>query len=82
MLAKSWNAGGRDIWAVAYSPDGTKLATGQNDGTVKLWNAETGELLSTFADHDAAVHAVAFHPDGKLLASGARDGTVRVWKVE
>ncbi len=65
-----------------YSPDGAKLATGGNNGAVKLWNAETGELLATYLGHKTAIHSVAFNPDGTLLASGSRDGTVRIWKTE
>jgi WD40 repeat protein len=70
-----------DIWSGAYSPDGTKLATGGLDGAVKLWNAETGELLATF-HHKLAIHTVAFNQDGTRLASGSRDGTVRIWEIK
>jgi WD40 repeat protein len=48
----------------------------------KLWDAETGELLNTFAGHENGVHVVAFNRDGTQLASGGRDGAVRIWKVE
>jgi WD40 repeat protein len=67
---------------VAYSPDGTKLATGGTDGAAKVWNAETGELLATYLGHNSGVHTVGFNPSGSRLASGGRDGAVRIWEVK
>jgi WD40 repeat protein len=64
---------------VAYSPDGTMLASGSSDHTVRLWNAITGELIANCAGHSAEVMSVAFSPDGKLFASGGADGLVRLW---
>ncbi len=70
-----------DIWAIAFSPDGTKLATGGTDGAVKIWD-ETGNLLATYLGHKNAVDAIAFNHDGTLLGSGGRDGAVRIWRME
>jgi WD40 repeat protein/serine/threonine protein kinase len=66
--------------SVAYSPDGKRLASGARDKTVKVWDAQTGQLLFTCKGHTKLVGVVVFSPDGKRLASASGfDGTVKVW---
>jgi COMPASS component SWD3 len=65
-----------------FSPTAAKLATANSDGSVRLWDADGGELLATFFGHGTVVHTVSFNHDGSLLGSGGRDGAVRIWKVE
>lgn len=67
---------------VAVSPDGRYLATGNFEGMVLLWDAETLKLTRRLLGHSGHATAVAFSPDGKLLASGGEDKTVRLWDVE
>src|SRR5207245_1421030 len=68
------------VYALAYSPDGTRLATGDKDGFVKIWDVATGRELLTYRGHKDAVNAVAYSPDGKLIASAGDDRTVRLWE--
>ncbi len=75
---------------LAAFPDGKRLASVGDDMLVKLWNAETGQLLNTFDGHAkqtpqgyaTALYAVAIAPDGKHIASGDRIGNVCLWEVE
>ena len=64
---------------VAFSPDGTLIATAVADKTARLWEVGGRELLR--CRHDGHVGAVAFSPDGKLLATASNDKTARLWKA-
>lgn len=69
------------VRAVAFSPDGTLLATGSFDRTARLWNFADGTEVRTFGTFSAPVMSVAFSRDGKKVAAGVCDGTARVWDV-
>ncbi|WP_322779283.1 TIR domain-containing protein [Frankia sp. Cas4] len=66
---------------VALRPDGTLLASGGADGTIRLHEPATGLSVSRLGGHVGAVHTVAFTPNGALLVSAGADGTVRLWDV-
>jgi serine/threonine protein kinase/WD40 repeat protein len=70
-----------ETWSVAYSPDGTWLASGGDDHAVKLSLVSDTTTQRVLSGHEALVSAVAFSPDGTTLASASYDGTVRVWSV-
>jgi WD40 repeat protein len=67
------------VFTVAYSPDGSLLASGGWDGTVRLWNPRDGTAISVLTGHAGPVRSVAFAPDGTFLASCGRDQTIRLW---
>jgi WD40 repeat protein len=67
------------VSAVVISHDGTLLASGSDDHTVRLWDPRTGRALQTLTGHTSWVSAVAISHDGTLLASGSYDRTVRLW---
>jgi WD40 repeat protein len=69
------------VMSVAFSPDGSKVASGSYDRTVRVWNVVTGQAEQTLEGHWRSVTSVAFSPDGSKVASGSRDDTVRVWNV-
>ena len=69
------------VIAVAWSPDGGTLATGGIDGTVRLWNPNSGVNYAVLRGHTEAIASAAFSPDGTTLVSGSADETIRFWDV-
>jgi WD40 repeat protein len=65
----------------SLQPYGHLLASAGYEGTVRLWNAETGEVLGVFGV-TRTLNNIAFSPDGRFLAAGVADGTVRIWGVD
>ncbi|MEX2168646.1 MAG: protein kinase [Pirellulales bacterium] len=74
--------GSRDAGCLAFNLDDSLLASGHDDGTIRLWDVDSGRLLNELTGHESKLRDVAFTPDGKTLLSAANDGTVRLWSVE
>src|SRR5438445_263861 len=70
------------VFSMAFDPRGGTLASGSDNGTVRLWEADSGKLLRTLEGHEGEVLSVAFDPRGGTLASGNVNGTVRLWEAD
>ncbi|OAX40415.1 WD40 repeat-like protein [Rhizopogon vinicolor AM-OR11-026] len=70
------------VWCIALSPNGKTIASGSIEGTVRLWNVETEEVIAKWAGHTTVVRSLCWSADGERVVSGSVDGTARVWNVE
>ena len=64
---------------MCFSADGTRIASGSADKSVKVWDAATGEAVLTLEGHSGRVTSVCFSADGTRIASGSADKSVKVW---
>jgi len=78
-LIRTFTGHAGDVNAVAYSPDGTRIVSGSDDKTLKVWDASSGAELATLAGHAGDVNAVAYSPDGTRIVSGSCDATLKMW---
>jgi WD40 repeat protein len=69
------------FFAVAFSPDSQLVAVGGADRAIRIWDVETGRLVTTIEDHADWVLGLAFSPDGKKIATASRDRTSKVFDV-
>lgn len=72
----------KEVWSIAFSPDGTMLASGRLDGTLQLWNLTTGRQSKVLKGHTRQISALKFNTDGSVLASNSLDGMIYVWDVK
>jgi WD40 repeat protein len=71
------------VQSLAFSPDGRLLASGSSfeNGLIRIWSVETGELLTTLAGHKTGVEHLLYSPDSRFLMSGSYDGIIRMWGI-
>jgi WD40 repeat protein len=67
---------------VAFYPDGQRLVTGGEEQSVKVWDANTGQMIRTLPGHTGDVYCVTVSPDGRWLASAGIDTTIRLCDAE
>ncbi|MBM3845129.1 MAG: hypothetical protein FJ405_02425, partial [Verrucomicrobia bacterium] len=84
MLTLQGPKSGGQYWGnrwMEWSPDGTKLATGHDDGTARLWLPTAGGKFREIGKHESSIRTVAFNADGSRLAAWAANGAIRIWDV-
>ncbi|MGH2510695.1 MAG: WD40 repeat domain-containing protein, partial [Ktedonobacteraceae bacterium] len=69
------------VYALAWSPDGTRLASASRDTSVQIWQPADGAHHYTYTGHQSHVLALAWSPDSTQLATADEDGQVHVWKA-
>lgn len=68
-----------EIYSIAWSPSGEEVATGHNDGSVRIWDVVSRHVTQRLEGQDTTIWSIAWSPDGNLIASGSYDGRIVVW---
>jgi WD40 repeat protein len=82
LLQLQGHNGCHGVYAVAFSPDGDKIASGASDNTIRVCDSSIGiEILPPLQGHTSHICSVGFSPDGSKIISASWDETIRVWDV-
>jgi len=82
QIGEDWRDGNDAVQSMALSPNGKTIASGGDNGKVRLWDVETRKVILKWTGHTEVVYALCWSADGKRVASGSWDGTARVWDVK
>ena len=69
------------VWALAFSPDGQFLASGDGGGTVNIWDIQEQQVIARLEGDTVRIDTLDFSPDGRTLASAGYDGHIKLWAV-
>ncbi len=71
-----------NIFEIAFSQDGKKIASGSADNIIKIWDTDSGKNTATLKGHTDSIYSVAYSPDGLLIVSGSADSTIKIWDTD
>jgi len=80
-LSKAITSHKKPVSSVVFNQDGSLIATGSTDGSVKLWETNTGKQIKAIIKHPHPITSISFNPNGKLLAVGLESGVIALWDI-
>ncbi len=81
-LIRTLEGHANSVLGCAFSPDGKLIVSASYDGTLKVWEAQSGALLRSFDGHSSNVNGCVFSPDSKLIVSASWDKTLKIWDAQ
>ena len=81
-LIRTTDSRSRTVVAIVVTPDRKKIITGASNGSIKVWDFDSGKELNTLHGHTKLAYALALSPNGAILVSGSFDSTIKIWDME